>query len=138
MKDAIGGRPAPPAAPDLVELLGPASDLWAKLQQSIKNGYPPVTERWVYGGAKYGWSCRLERGKKGILYMTPDAGHFRVGLALPDAAREAALAGDLPAQIREELAAATKAMEGWPVRMSVRTADDVAVALKVAEIKLAG
>jgi hypothetical protein len=96
-----------------------------------------MTERWVYGGRKYGWSCRLERGNKGILYMTPDAGHFRVGLALTDAAREAALAGDLAAPIREELTVATRAMEGWPVRMPVRTAGDVAVALKLAEIKLA-
>lgn len=95
-----------------------------------------MTERWVYGGHKYGWSCRLERGKKGILYMTPDAGHFRVGLALPDSAREAVLASDLPVQIREALAAAAKAVEGWPVRMPVRTAGDVAVALKMAQIKL--
>jgi hypothetical protein len=28
-------------------------------------------------------------------------------------------------------------MEGWPVRMPVRTAADVAIALKLAEIKLA-
>jgi hypothetical protein len=69
--------------------------------------------------------------------MTPDDGYFRVGVALPDAAREAALGSDLPAPILEELAAATRAMEGWPVRMPVRTAADVAVALKLAELKLA-
>jgi hypothetical protein len=97
-----------------------------------------MTERWVYGGHKYGWSCRLERGNKGILYMTPDAGHFRVGLALADAAREAALAADLPASIREELAATTKVMEGWPVRLDVRTRAEVAIAVRLAEIKLAG
>lgn len=131
-------KPAPPTAADLAELLGPASGLWTALQQTIRTRYAPVTERWVYGGRKYGWSCRLERGKKGILYMTPDAGHFRVGLALPDAAREAALAGDLPAPIRDELSAATKAMEGWPVRLVVRKAADVAVAIKLAEIKLSG
>ena len=28
--------------------------------------------------------------------MTPDAGYFRVGLALPDAARAAILTSDLP------------------------------------------
>ena len=63
----------------------------------------------MYGGRKYGWSCRLERGKQGIIYMTPDAGYFRVGLALRDAAREAVLAGDLPTEIRDALASATKA-----------------------------
>ncbi|MGD0018283.1 MAG: DUF3788 family protein [Candidatus Limnocylindrales bacterium] len=135
MTGPANDRPAPPTAADLAELLGPAGDLWTELQQAATTRCAPVTERWVYGGRKYGWSCRLERGKKG-LYMTPDADHFRLGLALPDAAREAALAGDLPPAIRDELAGATRAMEGWPVRVSVRTAADLAVALKLAEIKL--
>ena len=136
MSSTAADRPAPPTSAELVELLGSTSELWTELQQAIRARYEPVTERWVYGGRKYGWSCRLERGKKGILYMTPDAGHFRVGLALPDAARDAALVGDVPLHIREELAVATKAIEGWPVRMPVRTAGDVAVAVKLAEIKL--
>jgi hypothetical protein len=128
-------RPEHPTTEDLAEKLGAANALWIELQSTIRARCGPVTERWVYGGAKYGWSCRLERGKKGIVYMTPDAGHFRVGLALPDAAREAVLAADLPAPIHEALAAATRAMEGWPVRFPVRTADDLAVALRLAEIK---
>lgn len=127
---------APPTPEDLVELLGPTSSLWLELGEAIRTGHPPATDRWVYGGRKYGWSCRLERGKKGILYMTPDTGFFRVGLALPDAARETALVSDLPTPIREALAGSTRAIEGWPVRMQIRTADDVAIALKLAEIKL--
>jgi Protein of unknown function (DUF3788) len=137
MAGGTTNRPASPSSADFTDLLGPASALWSELQEAIRAACPTVTERWVYGGRKYGWSCRLERGSKGLLYMTPDSDHFRVGVALPDAARETALASDLPAQIREELAAATRAMEGWPVRIPVRTADDVAVALKLAEIKLA-
>lgn len=137
MTGGTTNRPASPSAEDFLDLLGPASALWSELQEAIRAECPAMTERWVYGGRKYGWSCRLERGNKGILYMTPDAGHFRVGLALTDAAREAALASELPAPIREELTVATRAMEGWPVRMPVRTAADVAVALKLAELKLA-
>jgi hypothetical protein len=131
------GRPAPPTPADLAELLGPANDLWIELRRAIGASCGPLAERWVYGGTKYGWSCRLERGKKGI-YMTPAAGQFRVGVALSDAAREAALAGDLPAGIRGDLASATRAMEGWPVRLPVQTADDVAVVLMLAEIKFSG
>jgi hypothetical protein len=129
-------KPAPPTPDELTELLGSGFGLWADLQDAVRAGHAPVTERWVCGGRKYGWSCRLERGKKGILYMTPEAGYFRVGLALPDAAREAVLASDVPSGIREALAEATKAIEGWPVRMPVQTADDVAVALRLVEIKL--
>jgi Protein of unknown function (DUF3788) len=94
-------KPPPPDATELARLLGPANSLWTELQEAIRKAYPPVTGRMVYGGSKYGWSCRLERGKKGILYMTGDAGHFRIVMAIPDAARDAVLAADVPAQIRE-------------------------------------
>jgi hypothetical protein len=136
MTTAKPEKPAPPNLSELTELLGPGIGLWAGLQEAVRAAHAPVTERWVYGGRKYGWSCRLERGKQGIIYMTPDVGYFRVGLALPDAAREAVLAGDLPNEIRDALANATKAIEGWPVRMPVRTADDVAVTLRLVETKL--
>jgi hypothetical protein len=128
-------KPPPPDNAELARVLGSVAGLWTKLQTAIRTSYAPVTERWVYGGSKYGWTCRLERGKKGILYMTPDAGHFRVAMALSDAAREAVLASDVPVQLRDALASATRAIEGWPVRMPVRSADDVAIALKLAELK---
>ena len=128
-------KPNPPAGAELAGLLGPAAGLWTLLQEGIRHRHAPVTERWVYGGRKYGWSCRLEHGRKGILYMTPGAGLFRVGLALSDAGRGATLASDLPEEIRESLTGATRAIEGWPVRMGVRTVDDVAIVLALAEIK---
>ena len=118
------------------DTLGSEIGLWTGLQEAVRASHAPVTERWVYGGRTYGWSCRLERGKQGILYMTPDAGYFRVGLTLPDAAPEDVLDSDLPTGLREALAQATKFIEGWPVRMPVRTADDVAVVVRLVEIKL--
>jgi hypothetical protein len=130
-------RPLPPSSEELAGLLGPANELWVQLQAGVRSRQPAATERWVYGGRKYGWSCRLEQGKKGIVYLMPDEGHFRVGLALPDAARDAALASDLPATLRESLASATKAIEGWPVRLPIRTSEDVATTLKLVEFKLA-
>ncbi|HEX7591050.1 MAG TPA: DUF3788 family protein [Candidatus Limnocylindrales bacterium] len=134
----MAARSEPPGAAELAEKLASAGSLWSRLQAEIREAYAPVTERWVYGGSRYGWSCRLEQGKKGILYMTPDVEHFRVVMALNDTAREAVLAGGVPSEIRDALASAAKAIEGWPVRMPVWTADDVAIVLKLAEIKLAG
>ena len=136
MTGGTTNRPASPSAEDFLDLLGPASALWSELQEAIRAECPAMTERWVYGGRKYGWSCRLERGNKGILYMTPDAGHFRVGLALTDAAREAVFAGTIVLFVFV-VATFGQGDGGWPVRMPVRTAADVAVALNLAEIKLA-
>ena len=129
-------RPDPPTDTELAELLGPALDLWQTLRLRIRSAGAGATERWVFGGRRYGWSCRFEHGKKGILYLTPDAGRFRVGVALSDAGREAVLASDLPSEVHEGLQAATRAIEGWPIRMQVRTAEDVAVAVRLAEVKL--
>jgi hypothetical protein len=130
-------KPAPPVSDELAVQLGAARELWIRLRDQILAGNPRVSERWVYGGRKYGWSCRLEQGRKGILYLIPDAGHFRVGLALSDAARLAVLASSLPAELIESVEAAPKAVEGWPVRMAVRNAADLEVALRLVEIKLA-
>jgi hypothetical protein len=115
---------------------GPAACLWTEVVETLRGAHSPLTERWVYGGSKYGWSCRLERGKKGILYLTPDVGHIRMGMALSDAARDAVMAAEVPAQVRQALAVATRAPEGWPVRLPIRSAEDVALTLRLAEIKL--
>ena len=122
-----------PEDADLAERLGSVGGLWMGLRAELSDRYA-LTERWVYGGAKYGWSCRMERGKNG-LYLIPDDGLFRVGLALADASRHKALAGDLPPEIHAALAASTRAMEGCPVRVTVRTAADVAAVLRLADFK---
>jgi hypothetical protein len=129
-------RPDPPTESELADMLGPAAESWTTLQSSVRAGRDRVTERWVYGGRKYGWSCRLERGKTGILYMMPADGHFRVGLALSDAAREAALASDLPDELRTALSSAVRAIEGWPVRLAVHSAVDVAVVVSLVKLKM--
>jgi hypothetical protein len=128
-------KTASPTPDDLAALLGPAFRLWLRLRDDLLAGDGRVAERWVYGGAKYGWSCRLERSRKGILYMTPDSDHFRVGLALSDAGRDAALSSELPDTIRQGLAATPRAMEGWPVRMPVRTEGDLELVFRLAAIK---
>jgi hypothetical protein len=130
-------KPTSPAADELAEQLGSAYELWIRLRDQILSANPRVSERWVYGGRKYGWSCRLEQGRKGIIYLIPDDGHFRAGLALSDAAREAVLASALPAELLGSVEAARKAIEGWPARMTVRNAADLEVALRLVEIKLA-
>ena len=128
------GEQAPPSAEELAQLLGPAGGLWTSLRERILSA--GGSERWVYGGRKYGWSCRFERGRRGILYLTAASGHFRVGLALSDGGRAAVLSSDLPDALRRELAAAAKAMEGWPIRMAVSTEADLEVVFRLADIKL--
>jgi len=55
MTTAKSDKPAPPTREELTQLLGPGIGLWADLQEAVRAGRAPVTERWVYGGRKYGW-----------------------------------------------------------------------------------
>jgi len=111
-------------------------EFWTRIADALRAGHAPVTARWVYGGRKYGWSCRLEQGRAGICYLIPDAGSFRVGMALSDTARDSVLVSNLPVEVRETLAVTARAMEGWPVRVTVRTIDDMATAIRLVEMKL--
>jgi len=125
-----------PTEPELGEVLGPVRGAWEEIKRSVSSLFPPLTERWVYGGKRYGWSLRLEQKKRGIVYLTPDRGFFRVGLAFREAAIQAALESDLPASVLEIVACAPQAPEGRAVRVLVTSEEDARVAVRLALFKV--
>ncbi len=127
-------RSAEPSEAALAEALGPAIECWHEVERRVAE-LGPCTPGWSFGGPKHGWSRRLQGRKRAILYLTPCAGWFRAGIALPDAARDAALAADLPAPAIALVREATRYPEGWAVRMDVRTADDVDTIVRLARLK---
>lgn len=125
-----------PAEPELGEVLGPVRGAWEDIKRSVSTLFPPVTERWVYGGKRYGWSLRLEHKKRGVLYLTPDRGFFRVGLAFGETAIRETLQSDLPAPVLEIVAGAPEAPEGRAVRMLVTSDEDARIAVRLAAFKM--
>lgn len=125
-----------PAEAELGEVLGPVHGAWEQTRHSVAKLFPPVTERWVYAGRRYGWSLRLEQKKRGIMYLTPDRGFFRVGLAFGETAIRAALQGDLPAPVLEIVAGAPEAPEGRAVRILVKSDEDARIAVRLAVFKM--
>ena len=88
-------------------------------------------------GARFGWSLRLKRGKRVIVYMTPGTGQFLALFALGEKACAAAREAGLPACVVALIADAPKYAEGRGVRIPVRTKKDAAAIRALASIKLA-
>ena len=126
-----------PGAAELAEALGRTHGLWNELKELIDKKFDPLAEEWVFSGKNYGWSLRLKQKKRAILYMTPCTGHFRVAFAFGERAVQAALQSGLPAHVQDLINNAPKYPEGRGVRMEVKDKQDVRIAVKLAEIKIA-
>jgi hypothetical protein len=134
---ALDDREAAPTPQDLARVLGKAAPVWARLKDDLAAEFPPLEEDWSFAGAKYGWSLRLKRGKRAILYMTPGRGHFLASFALGEKACAAARDAGLPAWLLALIADAPRYAEGRGVRIPVRTRREAGAVVKLAGIKLA-
>lgn len=129
-------RSSPPTDRGLARALGKASRAWVTLKDKLHDVCAPLQEEWAFAGAKFGWSLRLKRGKRVIVYMTPRAGHFLASFALGEKACAAAREKRLPARLLASIAKAPKYAEGRGVRIPIRTEREAASIVKLAEIKL--
>ena len=130
-------RHTPPEDRTLAQALGRASGAWSTLKEKVSRQCGPLEEEWAFAGAKYGWSLRLKRAQRVIVYLTPCAGHFLASFALGEKACAAALKAGLPAAILEAIAEAPRYAEGRGVRIAVRSAREAPAIAKLAAIKLA-
>jgi Protein of unknown function (DUF3788) len=126
-----------PEDAQLAKALGRASKRWTELKSLVASRHGPIDEEWTFSGQKYGWSLRLKRKKRALIYMTPCKGCFRVAFAFGEKAVQAAHQSDLPASVLKLIDDAPKHPEGRGVRVEIRSLEDVHIAGKLAEIKMA-
>lgn len=122
---AFGDAARQPTAAELAATLGPAAEAWDSLIAHVTGAYGPVVAQWNLASAKLGWSVRLKKGDRILLYLIPQAGRFLVGVVLGGQAVAAARAADLPAAVRRALSEAPRHAEGTGLRLPVRGADDL-------------
>lgn len=134
---AFADKAVPPTDRTLAVMLGRAARLWDRLIADLDAAHGPLIQEWNYSGAAYGWSFRLKKAARAIVYMTPCEKHFLASFALGEKACAAARAGGLPASLMAAIDAAPKYAEGRGVRIPVRTARDVAGVERLAAIKVA-
>jgi hypothetical protein len=133
--NAFAGRSDPPTEGALVEVLGASHPLWQGLVADLKRDLKLDAAEWHSSSAKLGWSLRLQRKKRSIVYLGPRNGWFLAAFALGDRAIAVARSSDLPAGVLKIIAGATRYAEGTAVRIEVRNAADAAVVKSLARIK---
>lgn len=134
---AFDERTAAPQPRALQAMLGRSGPLWTKLKDDLQKSYGPLAEEWNFAGAAYGWSMRLKRGTRAIVYMTPCRSYFLASFTLGEKACRAAHEAKLPPAVVEAIDSAKKYVEGRGVRIPVRNRKDLAAIETLAAIKIA-
>jgi Protein of unknown function (DUF3788) len=127
-----------PSDIEISAALGTAAPLWSQLIDEVTADACQLTQEWkgIYVH-KYGWSLRLKRKSRNIIFMSPCQNCFRVAFTLSDKAVTAAKEAHLPKAVSQALAAAPKYPEGTGLRLTVNRPGDLPAIRKIARIKLA-
>jgi hypothetical protein len=133
--NAFAGKTDVPDAQELTLALGPTRALWDKLVDSLQHKHAVVQE-WGSSSPKAGWSLRLKRKERIIVYLIPQHGSFQAALVLGDKAVKAARESKLPKRVAKTLAEARRYAEGTGIRMAVKGPADLAAIEKLALIKI--
>jgi hypothetical protein len=134
--NAFIGRTTLPTTQELSAALGSTAAEWKQLVDWLaEEGV--ADQEWKSSAAKYGWSLRLKRKKRTIIYLAPCNGCFRVSFVLGDRAVAAARESDLPMAVLKLLDEAPRYAEGTGLRLLVKGPKDLAPIRKLALIKLA-
>ncbi len=136
LENAFVGHDKKPTARELITALGHTDGLWKDLITDLKRDLQLDAEEWNSYSVKAGWSLRLKRTKRNIVYLSPGAGCFRASFILGDRAVAAARKSKLPPIIQKSIDEAKRYPEGTAVRIEVRDAKDANLVKTLAKIKV--
>lgn len=126
-----------PTDEDLAAALGRTKQLWDRLVNDVAQVYPPVIQEWGFAGEKYGWSLRLKRKKRTILYLIPQQRYFLCAFVFGGRATDAAREANLPVETIKAINDAPVYGEGRGFRLKVSKRKDVETMATLAAIKMA-
>ena len=135
--NAFVGRTSRPTAEEIKAALGPSAPAWNAFVSWIEQEKGVTTEEWKSYSPKHGWSLRLKRKDRTIVYLAPCDGCFHVAFVLGDRAMEATRHTRFPGKVAETIAGSPHYAEGTGVRLIVKRPADLPPIRKLAEIKLA-
>lgn len=132
---AFSDADAAPSRADLTKALGTAAPLWTAFVKGIERQAGTVRQRWNFSGVKFGWSLRLMRGDRILVYVTPQAGKFLVGLVLAKKATQPDIVKRLSPAAAKLIENAPQYAEGRGLRMAVASRVTLRTALEIAALK---
>jgi hypothetical protein len=134
---ALTNATASPTHDDVARVLGPVLPLWDDLVDRLDDRWGPLTPVWKHAGAKYGWSLRLKRRDRTLVYLIPTEGGFLAALVFGERAVDAIRAARLPAAVKRLVEQATPYVEGRGIRLAVRSPATVRLVERLVALKLA-
>ena len=136
LPNAFAGRAKQPTEAALKSVLGDRYPLWRRVIAELNRELRLDALEWHTYSVKAGWSLRLQRKKRNIVYLGPRPGWFLASFALGDKAIAAARKSNLPVRVLEIIAQAPRYAEGTAVRIEVHDEEDAKVVMVLARIKL--
>lgn len=134
--NAFIGKQEEPSDSEVEKELGSTKPYWDRLLAALTEHCDCDGREWNSYSRKAGWSLKVKRKDRTIVYLSPSRGCFMASFALGDNAVKAARQAKLPASALTLLDHAKRYAEGTAVRIEVHGSKDVAVVEKLAAIKL--
>ena len=134
--NAFIGKAEKPTDGELTAALGPARATWDQLLADLDREYGANVHEWNSYSPKAGWSLRVKRKERTIVWLGPREGSFIAAFILGDKAMRAARASKLPQRIVKAMKEAQKYPEGTGVRITMKTPKDIAAVKTLAAIKI--
>ncbi len=134
--NAFMGKLAKPSGAELDAALGASKVLWDQLVTALRSDTPALTPEWNSYSPKAGWSLRLKKRDRNIVYLSPQRRGFMASFALGPKAVALARAGPFPWRVIQIIDEAKRYAEGTVVRIQVKEAEDVGIVRRLTEIKL--
>ena len=136
-RNAFIGKADTPTHSEVAEALGNKTKLWDELVEWMSEKAGASEQEWKgVVVKKYGWSLRLKKKGRNILYLSPGEDCFMASFVLSDKALGEARLAHLPKAVQDALAAAPRYPEGNGLRLLVQRQRDLAAIRKIAAIKV--
>jgi hypothetical protein len=135
--NAFINKPKQPTEPELAAALGPAKAVWNQLLTDLAQECEANIREWKCYSPKWGWTLRVKRKARTIVWLAPCPGYFQVAFIFGDKAMRAARQSKWPQRVIKVLDEAPKYPEGTGVRLQVKSSKDLGTLKKLAAIKLA-
>lgn len=135
--NAFTGSTKQPTDAELTAALGPSRPVWDRLLADLAEQHGVTGHEWKSYSPKAGWSFRVTRKGRTIVWLAPEHHAFMVAFVMGDRAMRIVRESGWPQRIRAAIENAPKYAEGTAIRLQVKSPRDIAALMKLAAIKLA-